>query len=94
MRLIRHCATYLRLEFSFCAFFLFLTRSQVPHNGWAAVRVRVTHAGAWLFHCHISSHHMAGMGFIVLVDPDSAPPPPPGFPTQCHPYPMQSKWPV
>merc|ERR1712137_1055625 len=47
---------------------------EVPHNGFAAVRFRVDNAGAWLFHCHISPHHLAGMGFVVLIDPTSAPP--------------------
>ncbi len=60
---------------------------EVPHNGWAVVRLKISHCGAWLFHCHISSHHMSGMGFILLVDPEYAPAPPRDFPNDCSPYP-------
>ena len=66
---------------------------EIPHNGWAAVRVKVDNAGAWIFHCHISPHHMAGMGFVMMVDADCAPPPPRGFPTHCRSYPSRFLWP-
>jgi FtsP/CotA-like multicopper oxidase with cupredoxin domain len=66
---------------------------EIPHNGWAVVRVAVDNAGAWIFHCHISSHHMAGMGFVLMVDPDTAPPPPRGFPTHCSSFPSKYLWP-
>lgn len=59
----------------------------VPHNGWVAVRMKIDHAGAWMFHCHVSPHHMGGMGFIMLVDPTMVPPPPARFPTHCGSYP-------
>jgi hypothetical protein len=59
---------------------------EVPHNGFSIIRIKVEHAGAWMFHCHVAPHHMAGMGFIMLVDPESAPPPPKFFPTNCDSY--------
>lgn len=63
----------------------------VPHNGWAAVRMRLDHAGVWLFHCHISPHHMAGMGVILLVSPELSPAPPFGFP-RCDDFPSRVTW--
>lgn len=63
----------------------------VPHNGWAAVRMRLDHSGVWLFHCHISFHHMVGMGVMLVVRPDLAPPPPVDWP-ECGSYPPRPTW--
>jgi L-ascorbate oxidase len=37
---------------------------------WVAIRFVANNPGAWLFHCHILSHHVMGMGFVMLVQPD------------------------
>jgi L-ascorbate oxidase len=37
---------------------------------WVAIRFVANNPGAWLFHCHILSHQVMGMGFVMLVQPD------------------------
>ncbi|GKV25325.1 hypothetical protein SLEP1_g34780 [Rubroshorea leprosula] len=32
--------------------------------GWTALRFRADNPGAWLFHCHIESHFLMGMGVV------------------------------
>ncbi|KAL3912025.1 MAG: hypothetical protein SGILL_007048, partial [Bacillariaceae sp.] len=36
---------------------------------WVAIRFIANNPGVWFFHCHISSHHVMGMGFVVITDP-------------------------
>lgn len=36
---------------------------------WVAIRFLADNPGAWLFHCHITAHHVMGMGFVMLVEP-------------------------
>lgn len=38
--------------------------------GWVAIRFLADNPGTWLFHCHILSHQIMGMGFVVVVQPD------------------------
>lgn len=37
---------------------------------WVALRFVADNPGAWFFHCHIMSHHVMGMGFTMIVQPD------------------------
>lgn len=37
--------------------------------GWVAVRFVADNPGAWLFHCHILSHQIMGIGFVMVVEP-------------------------
>jgi L-ascorbate oxidase len=37
---------------------------------WVALRFLIDNPGAWLFHCHILSHQVMGMGFVMVVEPD------------------------
>lgn len=46
--------------------------------GWTAVRFVASNPGAWLFHCHLSSHIIMGMDFTLLVQPDEIDAPPEG----------------
>jgi Multicopper oxidase len=39
--------------------------------GWVAVRFVADNPGAWLFHCHIVAHHVMGMEFVMIVEPDA-----------------------
>ena len=45
------------------------TVSVYPLN-WVAIRFVANNPGVWLFHCHILSHLVMGMGFTMLVQPD------------------------
>jgi hypothetical protein len=36
---------------------------------WVAIRFVADSPGAWLFHCHLTSHHVMGMGFVMLTEP-------------------------
>ena len=38
---------------------------------WVAVRFVADNPGAWLFHCHILSHHLMGMLLVMIVEPDA-----------------------
>jgi L-ascorbate oxidase len=46
--------------------------------GWTAVRFVASNPGAWLFHCHLSSHIIMGMDFTLLIQPDEIDSPPEG----------------
>jgi laccase len=37
---------------------------------WVAIRFLVDNPGTWLFHCHILSHQIMGMGFVMVVQPN------------------------
>jgi hypothetical protein len=39
-------------------------------RGWVAVRFLADNPGAWMFHCHILSHQIMGMAFVMVVQPD------------------------
>jgi Multicopper oxidase len=39
--------------------------------GWVALRFVADNPGTWLFHCHILSHQVMGMGFVMVVDPNA-----------------------
>jgi Multicopper oxidase len=39
--------------------------------GWVALRFVADNPGTWLFHCHILSHHIMGMGFVMVVEPNA-----------------------
>ncbi len=43
--------------------------------GWTALRM-VAQPGVWLFHCHLTSHLIMGMGFALVVEPDVLDDPP------------------
>eukprot|EP00658_Telonema_sp_P-2_P006303 TRINITY_DN12405_c0_g6_i1.p1 TRINITY_DN12405_c0_g6~~TRINITY_DN12405_c0_g6_i1.p1 ORF type:complete len:835 (-),score=179.19 TRINITY_DN12405_c0_g6_i1:269-2773(-) len=50
-----------------------------PHSFWV-LRIVADNPGAWLIHCHMDAHLVAGMGFILSVEDSSGqylmPPPP------------------
>mmetsp|Transcript_11656 Transcript_11656/g.16966 ORF Transcript_11656/g.16966 Transcript_11656/m.16966 type:complete len:586 (-) Transcript_11656:215-1972(-) len=40
---------------------------------WVALRFVASNPGAWFFHCHLLSHQVMGMGFMVVTQPDMLP---------------------
>jgi len=44
--------------------------STVPASGWAVIRFFADNPGAWLFHCHIEWHVLAGLVTTILELPD------------------------
>ncbi|ORY91398.1 Cupredoxin [Syncephalastrum racemosum] len=43
---------------------------RVPANGYVILRYRADNPGAWLFHCHIDWHFLAGMGVVMVEAPE------------------------
>jgi laccase len=37
---------------------------------WTAIRLVANNPGVWFFHCHIVSHQLMGMGFVLVTQPD------------------------
>jgi hypothetical protein len=50
--------------------------------GWTAIRLVADNPGAWLFHCHLSSHIIMGMEFTIITSPNEIDSPPEGA-TSC-----------
>lgn len=49
-------------------------------GGWVAIRFVANNPGAWLFHCHILTHAVAGMATIFMVEPEEISTPPSDYP--------------
>ena len=62
----------------------------VPAWGYVVLQFRAVNPGAWLMHCHMSTHEASGMAVLMLEAPDRIAPPPRGFP-QCHNFEMSNE---
>ncbi|XP_063967636.1 uncharacterized protein LOC129279112 [Lytechinus pictus] len=47
----------------------------VPQGGYLILRFRANNPGWWLLHCHVDYHLKLGMGMVIHVEGDMAPPP-------------------
>jgi len=45
-------------------------------DSWTAIRFKAYHPGVWDFHCHLNSHLIMGMGFLLVTSPDELDAPP------------------
>lgn len=57
----------------------FATVGALAGPTWTAVRYHVTNPGAWLIHCHISTHLMGGMSMVIQDGIDHWPTVPPEY---------------
>ena len=51
----------------------FNTLEGVGNNTWMVLRYKADHPGAWLLHCHVSTHLTGGMAVILLDAVDAYP---------------------
>jgi hypothetical protein len=56
----------------------------LPAGGWVVLAFEADNPGAWLMHCHISSHIAAGLGVQFLEAKDKIPLPDAAWKNTCN----------